>query len=780
MTRLRNMLVIGSKAFLLVAIVAGVWLLLSPRPDLAPTAGYSKAIYDRDGRLLRLALAVDDRYRLPTALNSIAKSAIAATLLYEDQYFYSHPGVNPAALARAAWTTYATQSRPMGASTISMQLARMTYRMETRSVSGKLAQIIRALQIERHYSKDDILEAYLNRAPYGGNIEGIGTAALIYFDKSADELTLAEAFTLAVIAQNPSARNPSSESGYAAVMQARARLLALWSDAHSLSEEQLPAFDLPLRVRSAQQLPFHAPHFASALLTATTAEESRVTSTLDLRLQQRLESQLHRYAAKNSNRGIKNASALLIDYRTMDVLASVGSADFFDATLSGQVSGTTAKRSPGSTLKPFVYGLAIDRGIIHPMTLLKDAPKRFAAYTPENFDRGFLGPITATDALVFSRNVPAIELLANVGHHEFNDFLTAAGVTALRDADHYGLSMVLGGNELTMAELVSLYAMLANGGVSRPLRQTQRADANSKERLLSAEASYLVLDMLRQNPRPDSLGIRHNDSALPVAWKTGTSYAYRDAWSIGVFGPYVLAVWVGNFDGSSNPSFVGRTAAAPLFFSIVDALQEDAQRAAMNTLPLPELNLTKVEVCADTGDLAGRFCPRTETSWFIPGVSPITLSNVHRGVRVDSRSGKRSCGPADEFTEVKVYEFWPSDILDVFESAGVAVRSPPSWDDNCPLATRMANGIPPNITSPGDNLTYYVRLGGGAGEDVALRATTDADAEWLYWFADNHFIAKAHRDDTIFWRPSPGQYALTAIDDLGRTDQRHLTVAQAL
>ena len=748
-----------------------------PKPELYGNASFSMAVQDRNGKLLRLALAGDDRYRLRHSLSDIATTAINATLLYEDRYFYSHPGFNPGALVRAIWSTYALRKRAIGASTITMQLARLRYSLDTRSIGGKLAQIARAIQFERHYSKDEILEAYLNLAPYGGNVEGIGTASLIYFDKPASRLALPEALALAVIAQNPVKRDPSTSTGYTEMNAARLRLLEMWAEKYMLDEDARDVFDLPLQVRSTRQLPFNAPHFAQEILTGNRSRAGITRTTLDLNKQSQIERQVRRYAEKNRAIGIRNASALLLDYRTMEVLASVGSADFFDSTLHGQVSGTIAKRSPGSTLKPFVYGLAIDRGIIHPMSLLKDAPARFAAYTPENFDRGFMGPIKAEDALIYSRNVPAIELLSMVGHETFHEFLTDANVSDLRAPDHYGLAMILGGNELTMQELVVLYAMLANGGVAKPLITIPGEEpARFRKRLLSPEASFLVLDMLRKNPRPDSVALRSRSEGLPVAWKTGTSYAFRDAWTVGVFGPYVLAVWVGNFDGSGNPAFVGRSAAAPLFFEIVDSLDSALSGTRFDDSPGPALNLRKIDVCADTGDLPGRYCPRTVRSWFIPGTSPITVSNVHRAVRIDSETGKRSCSFDPEKTRLEVFEFWPSDILQLFRKAGIAIRRPPQWSDDCSMDAQTAGGIAPRITSPSSGLTYHVRPDRIDNERIPLEATTDSDVDWVYWFANDRFIARVRRDEPYFWRPEFGEYTILAVDDLGRGHSQHLSV----
>lgn len=751
-------------------VIAAIAIAFCPKPDLYGDVPFSTAVYDRDGELVRLFLADDDRYRLRISLDDVAQSAIDATLTYEDRHFYRHPGVNPGALVRGAWTTYVTRERMMGGSTISMQVARMRFDLETTTIYGKLVQIARAIQLERHYEKDEILEAWLNLAPFGGNVEGIGTASLVYFGKPASELSLPEAFALAVIPQNPARRLPVSGDGYLETFAARDRLLAAWIERFGIDDETRAQFNMPLRVHSASDLPFSAPHFVERV---SRTPDDVVRTTLDSTLQQLVETRIKRFIERAESRGIRNASAMLIDWRTMEVLASVGSANYFDAGIEGQVDGTHAKRSPGSTLKPLVYGMALDQGLIHPMTMLRDAPQRFAAYAPENFDRGFLGPVFARDALTLSRNVPAADLLYRVGTHNFYGLLDDAGVRDLEDPEYYGLAAVLGGIELTMGEIVSLYAMLANDGVWRPLRTTHGPSEFGGQRLMSAEASFLVLDMLRDNPRPDALSLPTTSSEASIAWKTGTSFAYRDAWTVGVAGPYVVAVWVGNFDGSSNPALVGREAAAPLFFSITDALAAATTRPE----PTPDMNLIRVDVCARTGDLPGRHCPSTTETWFIPSVSPIRVSDVHRVVHIDRETGLRACDPNPATTDPVVYEFWPSDTNRLFERAGIAVRRPPPFMDECAMDTLAATGRPPRINSLSEQLSYQVRP--ETDSPLVLMASTDADADWLYWFVDDAYLGRVPTDEPLIWQAAPGRHDVLAVDDLGRSDSVRVTVEQA-
>lgn len=785
---------------LTLCLLAGICaIVFCPSVSLQTGATFSTVVTASDGRMLRITLATDDRYRVPVSGDDIHPFIKDTTLLYEDRYFYDHPGFNPAALLRAAWHSYVKRTRPMGASTITMQLARMRFGLNTRTIKGKLWQIARAVQIERHYTKEEILNAYLNAAPYGGNIEGIGAASLIYFDKPVSELNLAQASALAVIPQNPVVRNPTTNAGFAQMQKAQRRLAQQLVARQSYSPAQITVLDYPVQVRSPRQLPFLAPHFVNAVLADNPQKRGGLNTSLEFDIQTQLEQILTRYVQRRHHSGISNASALLLDYTTMQVVGSVGSADFFNTAIDGQVNGTRAPRSPGSTLKPFVYGIAMDQGLIHPMSMLKDAPRRFGAYTPENFDRGFMGPITARDALVYSRNVPAIELLSAVGLDTFHHFLQQAGVKNMQPAEHYGLAMVLGGNEVTMEELVELYAMMANGGDYQRLRYLSGSKGTVVEhpvpsdgslnntankhqgavKLMSKEASFLVLDMLGKNPRPDSLTLHNGVNSAPVAWKTGTSYAYRDAWAVGVFDRYVLAVWVGNFDGSANPALIGRQAAAPLFFNIADVLTPASSGLPSFARVSSQHNLRKVDVCSGTGDLAGRHCPASEKSWFIPGKSPIKVSDVHRAIRINRRTGLRACTFDSENTYEAVYEFWPSDLKRLMRQAGIALRSPPGFDQGCELDISAHTGSPPLITSPAPALTYFAKPLQPQNNILPLVATTDSDADTLHWFVNNTYLGKVEHDRPLYWRPKPGTFDVLVVDDLGRSHSNRLTVLAA-
>lgn len=763
-----------------IILLVGYWFV--PRPELKNYIPYSTAYFDNNDTLLRLSLASDDRYRLHQPLQSIAPALVQATILYEDQHYYQHGGVDIAALVRAFWNTYILKGRRIGASTISMQVARLRWRISSNNVFGKIHQIARAIQLSRHYSKDEILEAYLNLAPYGRNIEGIAAASLVYFNKKPSRLSLPEALTLAVIPQNPNGRNPATAGGSAELLSARKRLFERWLEDHPKDVSKAVQMELPLTVRTLEDLPFLAPHFVNYVEGRRSQWDSGyVTTSLNLLQQRKLQQGISYYVRTKQSVGINNAAAVLLNYETMSIEAMVGSADFFDNDLQGQVNAATAKRSPGSTLKPFVYALAIDEGLIHPLSLLKDSPRRYDGFTPENYDKRFLGPISVKDALIESRNVPAVDLQSQLREKSFYQFLQEAGIFGLKNESHYGLALALGGGEVSMLELASLYAAVANKGLMKPINVEATVDdgVSNQKRILSEESSYLILDMLKDNPAPDAL-TTYGDGVLKnqVAWKTGTSWAFRDAWAVGVSGPYVLVVWVGNFDGKGNDAFVGRTAAGPLMFSLFDGVSDRRGWQVADSVSVEGLNLKKVQVCSKTGDLYEKNCGATVATWFIPGISPIKVSNIYRSIPINKKSGLRACFNQPSLTEMKVYEFWPSDFLHIFNQAGISLATPPSYEANCDLADRGFSGQLPVITSPQATVEYIVRMDSKRDRQIALKAIVDPDVIKVHWFIDQAYVGSSRNGDALLWDSYPGSFQVQVVDDSGRGARKLIRVAQ--
>jgi penicillin-binding protein 1C len=736
------------------ACLAAIWLLL-PKPPLLEGVSFSQSVRDRNCELLRVTLTSDQKFRIWTPLSQISPELIDATLRYEDKHFARHPGVNPVALARSGFGVLRGGARS-GASTITMQVARLRFHLQTRTPLGKLRQIGLALELERHYSKSQILEAYLNLAPYGRNIEGVGAASQIYFGKSAAQLSRPESISLSVIPQSPTRRALHADRDNRSLNAAQDN----WYDrATPGTKSSARAFS----ARAEADRTFFAPHFVQQVLATNKCYDALIT-TLDLQKQQLIERRITDYIRSNRNRGFQNAAAILVDVRNMDVLAQIGSADFFNAEIQGQVDGTRSPRSPGSTLKPFVYALALDQGLIHPLSILADAPRSFGDYNPENFDRDFLGPIRACDALARSRNLPAVELASQLANPTLYEFLRSAGVALARSEPLYGLALPLGGAEIKMEDLVRLYAALSHNGELRPLRRTKSDVIPERGRqLLTPEAAFLTLEMLNV-PRPE-ISFSDSTNLTPVFWKTGTSHGFRDAWSIAVFNHYVLAVWIGNFDGKANPAFVGRSAAAPLLFQIIDALRASWPEPNQPHSPPPNANLKRVEFCAVSGDLPGPHCTHRVEGWFIPGISPIKTCDVHQEILVDAATGLRvSIDDGTRQLRREVYEFWPSDLLRLFERAGLPRHAPPPFLPGTESEIAARSGNPPKIISPSDAHATLL----GASSDIPLRAKTDADVREIYWFADKSFIGKSRAADVLSWKSPPGTYQLIALDDHGR------------
>jgi penicillin-binding protein 1C len=778
---LRGLLKLGGvagAAFLLV-------VLLVPKPRLLEDVSFSPCYVDRNGHLLRLGLAEDDRYRVYVPLEKISPEFVEMTLRHEDRYFHDHAGFNPASLLRAAFTDEIGRGRRLGASTITMQVARLHYRLNTRTPWGKLCQIVAAIHLECHFSKRQILEAYFNLAPYGRNIEGVGAASLIYFGREPSDLTSDEAMTLAVIPQSPARRAPGSPAHEAALRQAREVLLTQWLQAHPEDGRLRDILAMPLEIKLPRDLPFRAPHLVEELQEQGGPPRGEKRLALDLALQNLLEKKMRQYLATRAEDGFKNASALLIDYRTMEVRAAVGSADYGNVDIQGQVDGLRAQRSPGSALKPFIYALALDEGLIQPNSLLKDAPASFDGYDPENFDHGFAGPMRARDALIQSRNVPAVELESRLdAGRNLYTLLRDAGIRRLQPEAHYGLTIALGSSEVSPEEIGQLYAMLANRGLWRPLRRTLDDPVETGNPMLSPEASYLTLDMLKDAVRPDAVNVPALVNATrPVAWKTGTSFSYRDAWSAGVFDGYVLVVWVGNFDGTANPLFVGRSAAGPLLFSIIDALRATVAvpDETCFTRP-PGLNLRRVNLCAVSGMIAGPHCPEVVQGWFIPGKSPIAACDVHRRIWIDNLTGLRLPGEPDDLAgaHAEVCEFWPSDLAKLFQAAGVPRRVPPPLAPegarNAQTSMSATAGKGPRIVSPKEGLIYHLRVASPQDEAVSLEAIADSPHEHLRWFVDTTYLGVSNASASLLWKPLPGKHLVRTVDESGRADSRVITV----
>lgn len=547
-----------SLAAVVVFVAFAAWVYsLGPLP-LEQAKQVSTTIVDRNAKLLRAYAMADGRWRLPVDANTAVDPGYLKLLLaYEDRRFYSHGGVDPLALGRAAFQLITSGHIVSGGSTITMQLARLMEPRRERSLSAKLRQLVRAIELERQLNKDQILDLYLALAPFGGNLEGVRAASIAYFGKEPKRLSLAESALLVALPQSPERRRLDRYPDAAHV--ARDRVLARMIEDGVVSPDdaaQAKAVAVPMMRK---QIPILAPHSSDAAI-ATVKDAPVIRLTLDSSLQKVLETLARdRAIAQGPNISV---AIIAVDNDSGDVLARVGSSDYFDERRAGQVDMTRAVRSPGSTLKPFIYGLAFEDGFVHPESLIDDRPIRFGSYAPENFDMTFQGTVPVRKALQLSLNVPAIALLDRVGPSRLSSRLKQAGTSLVLPKDEApGLAMGLGGVGVTLQDLAQLYAGLARLGTTKPLREIMAAnDDRETMRLMDQAAAWQVGDVLIGTPPPEN-GV-HNR----IAFKTGTSYGYRDAWSVGFDGRITIGVWVGRPDGAPVSGLIGRTAAAPILF----------------------------------------------------------------------------------------------------------------------------------------------------------------------------------------------------------------------
>lgn len=547
--------------------------------DLSRASEASVVVVDGEGRMLRAFTTPSGTWRLAAKPGEVSPLYVAMLLAYEDRRFRHHPGVDPVAIARAAWQWARNGRIVSGGSTLSMQVARLL-EPEKRSLGAKLRQAFRALQLELALSKDEILALYLARAPYGGNLEGVRAASLAWFGKEPRHLSAGEAALLIALPQAPAATRPDRRP--AAAKKARDKILSVLEARGVISPTMAAEARAEPIPRLRRELPFLAPHATAELAARAPKSLLRIESTLDARLQEAVEA-----LARGELSGLAheaNIAILVAEHATGAVRAYVGSADFFDARRSGQVNMARAIRSPGSTLKPFVYGLGFDLGLVHPETIVTDGPTRFGDYRPENFQRHYMGEVSVRVALQQSLNVPAVAVLDRVGPERFTGLLRSAGITMRFEnaAERPGLPVALGGVGTSLADLVTLYAALGHRGVAQPLRlETGFTPPAEGKRILSAGAAWHLARILESAPPPnDALPRAYLNRPFDIAYKTGTSYGFRDAWAMGYDGKHVIGVWVGRPDGTPSPDRYGRVTALPILFKAFDLVPESRNGSA--------------------------------------------------------------------------------------------------------------------------------------------------------------------------------------------------------
>ena len=704
-------------------------------------------------------------WRYPVSLNEVSPRYLEALLNYEDRWFWKHPGVNPFSVLRAAWQDLAAGHVVSGGSTLTMQVARLLD-PHPRTPGGKLRQLWRALQLEWHLSKREILTLYLNRAPFGGTLQGVGAASWAYLGKSPERLSYSEAALLAVLPQAPSRLRPDRwpQRAQAARDKVLRRMASqgVWTARQVNESLEEPVWLAP------RQMPQLAPLFARHV--ALRNHSVKITSTLDAALQRQLEALALNLKSRLPARS--SLAMLVVEHSTMKVRGWVGSADIDDDNRFGHVDMVTAVRSPGSVLKPFIYGLALDDGLIHPASLLQDVPRRFGDYRPGNFDSGFNGPVSMSEALVRSLNLPAVQVLEAYGPKRFTAKLRNAGLQLrFPPAAEPNLAIILGGAGARLDELVAAYSAFARKGRAGQLRLTQQ-DPLLERPLMSPGAAWIIRRIMagEAQPLPDSSLAQ----AVPLAWKTGTSYGYRDAWAIGVTPQYVIGVWTGRPDGTPVAGQFGFASAVPVLNQINNLLQAgpQSQRAAQPVDPRPA-SVTAGTVCWPGGQslpAGDANCRRRLATWLLESSQPPTLlaqgqessQGIVRPVWLNDK-GERVAADCPEAVK-KILLLWPLPLepwLPVAERR--AARLPPA-SASCP--PMQAGDIPPLFISGVSDGAIVKRLPGQAA--FSLRITSQGGQGKRWWFLNGELLDEQGNGVTLTPQKS-GDYQLVVLDEAGQT-----------
>jgi penicillin-binding protein 1C len=737
-----------------------LFLLLNLLFPLKVNVEYATIITDKNGEVINAFLTRDQKWRMKTELNEISPLLRKTILVKEDKYFYYHPGVNPLAVARAAFKNIIRMKRTSGASTISMQVARML-EARKRNFGSKLIEMFHALQLEWKYSKSEILQLYLNLVPYGGNIEGVKAASLLYFNKNPDHLSLAEITALSIIPNRPSSLVMGKNNEL--IIQERNRWLKKFARDNVFTTKEIEdALAEPL-VAARNTVPHYAPHLSSKL---SRQGGYYYKTHLDLNTQLKTEKIVEDYIRTQKLRNINNAAVMIIDNKTHRVITYVGSAGFADTTDGGQVNGAAAVRQPGSTLKPLLYALCMDEGLLTPKMVMNDVAVSYDGYAPENYDQKYNGYVTMEYALEHSLNIPAVKALRLLGKDRMIQKLSACNFLQIqKDRNKLGLSMILGGCGTTLEELTGLFSSFANEGVYIPpsyFRSDRDGQTGVKKNIVSPEATFMINEILSKVNRPDfPLNWQATERMPKIAWKTGTSYGRRDAWSIGYNKNYTVGVWVGNFSGIGVADLSGANTATPLLFKIFNTIDYDSDEQWFTQ---PKDCETRV-VCSETGLLPADHCRNKVMDYFIPMISPTTpCSNIQEVLLSANEkiSYCKNCVPESGFKK-KTFKITEPEMQAWFEENKIAYSKVPPHNPECEI---IFKGNAPSITSPANGSEYFISKKNR--EPLQLTCKTATDVSRVYWYINNKFYKACAPGEKQFFIPDEGPVKISCTDDKGR------------
>ncbi len=770
-------------AIALLAVVTLLAMWLAPLPDrLEPP--FSPTVTYADGQPAHVFLADDDRWRIETRHDRVDPDYVEALIELEDRRFYDHPGIDPIAIVRAAASNLTSGRVVSGASTITMQVVRMA-EPRPRTLRSKLVEAFRALQLELHYSKDEILDFYLQLLPYGDNYEGLETATQVYFGHDASNLGAAEIATLLAVPQAPSSREPSpeNEERLAAARNEIADYLfeqdalprGMRSDRISRQEALLAVEQTPVPTEI-EPMPREMPHLATRLVRQY-PDTPRLETTVDRTKQRIVDGMVERHQSKIERLGGEHASVVVMDHRTGELKAAVGNFDYGSDRPGQDIAAFDVPRSTGSLLKPFLLARAIDRGEATPARRVADVPVDFGGYRPENYDGTYHGLVRLDDALSKSLNIPFVQLLSEVGVDDFLMTLSRIGAPYPEGApENHGLSYAVGGIDATPIEVATMYSALARRGDAVSPRRLDTGDGAVEplalDGAMTPEATWMVRQLMRDRDRPSFPGRSALRGGIsPYAWKTGTSMGYRDAWTAGFGSRYVVVAWAGNLDYRSSHHLVGERAAAPLFFDVVEAVDPTGE----SDYEPPPIGLDTIEVCSFSGHLPTAACEETEEVVHPHRSVPTEPCPHHVEVDVDVETGE-AVTPAcrgDRDVETETFLELPASVRTFFDIHGTSESTRPRYAPECRV--RRATEGPHVSSPPGDTVVTLMPGVPRDSQQIPLEATSD-DGEPLDWFVDGRFVDRVEDGEKLWWKPEVGDHEFVVADQSGNSATRVVEV----
>lgn len=719
---------------------------------------WSKIVRYGDGKVMRTYVSADEKWRIFLPLDKIDPLLVKTTILYEDRFFLFHHGINPLSLIRALYKNIRAKRIVSGGSTLTMQLARIA-EPKPRNIIAKLIEIFRAAQFELRLGKKRILELYLNLAPYGGNIEGIGAACLGYYGRLPEKMTPEEISFLVSLPQSPSLRRPKEKPS--PINGRNSVLKVMFKNGLVNGEEYKRGLNAAVP-HNFKPFPFEAPHAADFLFLRY-PESDNIPSTIDRNIQTKVSNILWSYKKKIFDAGASNANVVVMENSTRKVRALIGSLDYFDEANQGQVRGFYAFRSPGSALKPFLYIMALEKGLINNAMLIEDAPYRFGDFEPSDFSGTWLGLVTAEEALSLSLNLPFILILKRYGYSRFIERLKDLGFNGPLTFDSYGLPIITGGMDVRLVDLTNLYLTLARGGMHGEYVMLEDEMPKQEKSLFRPGAVLLTLKALSKRNRPDAPHLsRFTIPKGKIYWKTGTSFGRRDALSIGFQKDYTVGVWVGNFSGEGSDSIVGALAAAPIMFDIIRAIEHEWQ-GRFPWERFAESEIENVEVCKFSGFRPGPHCPETKMVAVLKNAHPYIECPYHKKFIIEKSTGYRASPwksyKKGEIVE-KVFLVYPPQVQKVMGKKAQEPEFPPE----CRLVDER---LTLQIVSPVDEGIYFIPSGVRNAGFIPLQAFTANKGNRIHWFINDHYRGATGSGEIMEIVPEGPTMKIVAQDEAG-------------